>query len=108
MAEDSPIIIAGSEEKRGIQLQKIESTKLLVNAGKRIEFQENVHKEAETLRQFQVYPERTEPVETGIQNVNRPGVSMCPFNQEITKKVKENDILMESLEIHDPHSLKIE
>merc|ERR1712015_65858 len=37
MAEDSPIIIAGSEEKRGIQLQKNESTKLLVNAGKRIE-----------------------------------------------------------------------
>ena len=58
MTEDAPIIIAGSEEKRGDQLRRQQAVKRLINSGKKIEYQKPIHMEEESIEQFQTYPAR--------------------------------------------------
>ena len=58
MTEDAPIIIAGSEEKRGDQLRRQQAVKRLINSGKKIEYQKPIHMEEESIEQFQIYPAR--------------------------------------------------
>ena len=107
MAEESPVIIAGSEQKRGHQLHRMEVLKRLINAGERIVFQKDVHKIIEPIDDKKpVKPEdcvMNPTISGGMYNLkvadekkftSSQMKNMCPFKKDAVGRVSENDILI--------------
>ena len=104
MTEDAPIIIAGSEEKRGDQLRRQQAVKRLINSGKKIEYQKPIHMEEESIEQFQTYPARE------FQNEKEPKTHKKEpqANKRKTRQKLGNNILMGNLEEVDAYYAKVD
>ena len=107
MAEESPIIIAGSEEKRGEQLYRKEATKRLINSGKEIVFQTKAHEEVEPIEQFQVYPKREVLVKEEIRARTLEQTMHKSKRKPVNRRL-ENNILLNNLEKVDARRAKID
>ena len=105
MAEDSLIIIAGSEEKRGEQLRKQQAVKRLINSGSKILYPKPVHMEEEPIEQFQVYSRKEKLVERKKQ---KPRKKESRINKQKAREELKNNILMENLEEVDAYYAKVE
>ena len=108
MVEEAPVIIAGSEEKRGVQLHKLQVLKQLINAGVDIQRQTEVHKVVEpVVTEESVHSEEcimNPAVSGGMYNLRLADErkfefqmkNLCPFNEGAVGEVYGNNILLES------------
>ena len=108
MVKEAPVIIAGSEKRRGAQLHKLETLKRLINAVENIQYQKDVHKVVEPM-------ETEEPVQ-GEECTMNPAVTegmynlrlldeekfesqmkhLCPFNEGAAGEVFGNNVFLAS------------
>jgi hypothetical protein len=107
MTEEAPIIIAGSEEKRGEQLYQQEVMKRLINSGGKVIYQTKVHEEIEPIQQLQVYPKREKLIEeeTRARALEK---SMNKPRRQAIKGQMENNILLNKLEKVDALRTKVD
>ena len=106
MTEESPIVIAGSEDKRGEQLYRKELTKRLINSGG-IVFQTKIHEEVEPIEEYQTYP-----VRQGLEEEEKKArmLEKAMFHSKHRKfnKNPKNNILMRNVGEVDAYSVKID
>ena len=107
MTEEAPVIIAGSEEKRGEQLYRSEVTKRLINSGTEVIYQTKVHEEVEPVEQFQKYPKRKNLIkeEARARTLEK---SMHKLERQPVNANMENNILLNKLEKVDALRAKVD
>ena len=106
MAEESPVVIAGSEDKRGEQLHRRELTRRLINSGG-IVFQKKIHEEIEPIEEYQTYPVREGLMEEE-KKARTLEKTMFHSKRRNLKENLENNILMSSVGKVDAYKVKVE
>ena len=120
MMEEAPLIIAGSEEKRGVQLHRMQVLKQLINAGEEIIYQKDVHKNIEPMGEEM--PVKSEDcimnptIDGGMYKLKmanknkfkRQMKHLCPFNEGAVGEVYGNNIMLANEEKIDATKAKID